>query len=189
MPLSIHLRSQDVQNLSPIAMSLQESLRTFEYTESRVVPKFAKLVAESRLQAQQQMMKGLQIQWKSDTNVEKYAKELRKCVTEFEEAVNDVIEKIARIDEYLEELLSSELDREILDEKIEKIQKAIDVFEVASYSNLQIWVDELDKRIADILTERLEKRAQQWVKEFVSCSDDSDTTRSVVESYTLKIKM
>jgi hypothetical protein len=49
-------------------------------------------------------MKGLQMQWKSDTNVEKYAKELSKCVTEFEEAVNDVMEKIARIDEYLEEL-------------------------------------------------------------------------------------
>jgi len=49
MPLSIHLRAQDVQNLYPIAMSLQESLRTFEYTESRVAPKFAKLVAESRL--------------------------------------------------------------------------------------------------------------------------------------------
>ena len=74
-------------------------------------------------------------------------------------------------------------------EKIEKIQKAIDVFELASYSNLQIWVDELDTRIADILTERLEKRIQQWIKEFVSSSDDSDTTRVVVESYTLKIKM
>jgi hypothetical protein len=72
-------------------------------------------------------------------------------------------ELIARIDEYLEELQVSELDREILAEKIEKIQKAIDVFELASYSNLQIWVDELDKRIADILTDRLEKRIQQWV--------------------------
>jgi hypothetical protein len=76
-----------------------------------------------------------------------------------------------------------------LAEKIEKIQKAIDVFELASYSNLQIWVDELDKRIADILIDRLEKRIQQWVKEFTSNSEDSDTTRSVVESYTLKIKM
>jgi len=135
------------------------------------------------------MMRGLQIQWKSDTNVEKYAKELRKCVTEFEEAVNDVIEKIARIDEYLEELQTSELDREILAEKIEKIQKSVDVFEVASYSNLQIWVDELDKRIADILIDRLERRIQQWTKEFTSQSDDSDTTRSVVDAYTLKIKM
>jgi len=49
-------------------------------------------------------MRGLQIQWKSDTKVENYANELRKWVTEFEEAVNDVIEKIALIDEYLEEL-------------------------------------------------------------------------------------
>jgi len=52
MPLSIHLKSQDVQNLYPIAMSLQESLRTFEYTESRVRPEFAKLVAEVRQEAQ-----------------------------------------------------------------------------------------------------------------------------------------
>lgn len=74
-------------------------------------------------------------------------------------------------------------------EKIEKIQKAIDVFELASYSNLQIWVDELDQRIADILIDRLEKRIQQWVKEFVSSLDDSDAIRSVVEAYTLKIKM
>ena len=51
LPLSIHLKAQDVQNLYPTAMSLQESLRTFEYTESRVTSKFAKLVAESRLQA------------------------------------------------------------------------------------------------------------------------------------------
>lgn len=189
MPLSIQLKSQDVQNLFPIAMSLQESLRTFEYTESRVIPKFAKLVAESRLQAQQQMLRGLQIQWKSDTNVEKYAKELRKCVTEFEEAVNDVIEKIALIDEYLEELQTSELDQEILAEKIEKIQKIIDVFEIESYSNLQIWVDELDKRISDILIDRLEKRIQQWVREFSAHNDDSDASRSLVDTYTLKIKM
>lgn len=66
-------------------------------------------------------MRGLQIQWKSDTKVENYANELRKWVTEFEEAVNDVIEKIALIDEYLEELQTSELDQEILAEKIEKI--------------------------------------------------------------------
>jgi len=149
-------------------MSLQESLRTFEYTESRVTPKFAKLVAETRLQAQQQMQIGLTIQWKSDNNVEKYAKELRKCVTEFEEAVNDVIEKIKDIDEFLEELQTSELDQDALAEKIEKIQKIIDVFEIESYSNLTIWVDELDKRISDILSERLEKRIKKWVTEFSS---------------------
>jgi len=66
-------------------------------------------------------MRGLQIQWKSDTNVEKYANELRKWVTEFEEAVNDIIEKITQIDEYLEELQSCELDQQILASQLEKI--------------------------------------------------------------------
>ena len=85
-------------------MSLQESLRTFEYTENRVASKFEKLVAECRKQAQEKMMRGLQIQWKSDTNVEKYANELRKFVTEFEAAVNDVIARITEIDNHLEQL-------------------------------------------------------------------------------------
>lgn len=139
-------------------MSLQESLRTFECTESRVIPKFSKLVAEVRIQAQQQVTRGLQIQWKSDTNVDKYSKDLRKSVTEFEEAVNDVIEKISLIDEHLEELRTCELDQDALADKIEKVQKIIDVFEIQCFSNLSIWVDELDRRISDILIERLEKR-------------------------------
>lgn len=102
------------------------------------------------------MMKGLSIQWKSDTHVEKYAKELRKAVSDFDEAVNDVMEKIAKIEEHLEELQNCELDQEVLANTIELIQKIIDVFEIESYSNLQIWVNELDKRISDILIDRLE---------------------------------
>ena len=99
------------------------------------------------------------------------------------------VEKIALITEYLEELQTSELDQEILAEKIEKIQKIIDVFEIESYSNLHIWVDELDQRISDILIDRLEKRIQQWVKEFTTQQEDNDVNRSVVSTYTLKIKM
>jgi dynein heavy chain 1 len=72
--------------------------------------------------------------------------------------VNDVIEKIALIDEHLEELRTCELDQDALADKIEKTQKIIDVFEIQCFSNLSIWVDELDRRISDILIERLEKR-------------------------------
>ena len=99
--LSVKLKKNDVDNLYPAAISLKESLKTFEYTESRVKPHFAKLVASVRHNAQTEMMRGLQIQWKSDTSVQKYSKELRKAVTEFEEAVSDVLEKIFLINEYL----------------------------------------------------------------------------------------
>lgn len=50
-------------------------------------------------------------------------------------------------------------------------------------------MDELDQRISDILIDRLEKRIQQWVKEFTTQQEDNDVSRSVVSTYTLKIKM
>jgi len=66
------------------------------------------------------------------------------------------MEKIILIDQYLESLKTCELTQEVLKEIIDEIQKIIDVFEIESYSNLQIWVDELDKRISEILIDRLE---------------------------------
>jgi uncharacterized protein YlxW (UPF0749 family) len=67
------------------------------------------------------MIHGRQLSWKSDTQVQKYAKELRKIVTEFEDAVNNVIDEISKIDALLEELRIVEMDQEELAERIEKI--------------------------------------------------------------------
>jgi dynein heavy chain 1 len=54
---------------------------------------------------------------------------------------------------------------------------------------LHIWVEELDKRISEILIDRLEKRLKLWVKEFTNHVDDSETQYTMVEGMTLKIKM
>lgn len=91
------------------------------------------------------MLKGLEIQWKNELAVGKYAKELREAVSEFEDVVNEVIEKTSLVDQYIEEFASSELDQEVLSQKIDKIQKIIDEFDTKSYSNLQQWVNEIDK--------------------------------------------
>jgi hypothetical protein len=77
----------------------------------------------------------------------------------------------------------------LLAERIEKIQKVVDGFELEGCSNLQIWVDELDKRISDILVDRLEKRLQQWVGELTTPSDEREEGRSLVAAYPLRIKM
>jgi dynein heavy chain 1 len=133
------------------------------------------------------MLKGLETQWKNDLVVEKYAKELRESVCEFEDVVNEVIEKTDQVDEFIEELQLSDLDQEILAQKIDKIQKIIDEFDTKSYSNLQQWVNELDSNISKILTSRLEKRIQAWVKEFTQAMDDEE--RELVSQFTMKIKM
>lgn len=82
------------------------------------------------------MIRGLSIQWRADSAVNKYAKELRKAVFEFEESVQFVIEKLDLINEYLDDLKTAALEKEVLSEKIEKIQKVIDEFEIQSFSNL-----------------------------------------------------
>ena len=85
-----------------------------------------------------------------------------------------MLDKIALIDEYLEELQVTELEQEKLAEPIEKVQRTIDEFEISAYSNLPIWVDELDKRICGILIGRLATRVELWVKEFSSNLDSDD---------------
>ena len=62
------------------------------------------------------------------------------------------------------------------------------MFEIEGYSNLQIWVDELDKRISNILIDRLEKRIKGWIDEFVS-TEDSENPRKLLSNFVLKIKM
>lgn len=57
--LSVSLKSSDVQGLYPIATSIQESLRTFQYTNSKVTGRFAKLVAQVRSDVQNQLLEGL----------------------------------------------------------------------------------------------------------------------------------
>ena len=57
--LSITLKSQEVQNLYPIATSIQESLRTFQYTNSKITDKFVKLVAQVKNDVQQSLLEGL----------------------------------------------------------------------------------------------------------------------------------
>ena len=102
--LSITLKSQEVQNLYPIATSIQESLRTFQYTNSKITDKFVKLVAQVKNDVQQSLLEGLQLTWKQEARVDQFSKKLASKVMAFEDAVQEVIEKTTQIDDLLNEL-------------------------------------------------------------------------------------
>jgi dynein heavy chain 1 len=46
---SITLRAQDMQYMYPIALSLQDSLRTFNYINTKVTDKFELLIAKVKM--------------------------------------------------------------------------------------------------------------------------------------------
>jgi hypothetical protein len=50
--ITLGFKATNFVHMLPLANCLQESLRTFEYTENRIANNFAPLVAEIRLQTQ-----------------------------------------------------------------------------------------------------------------------------------------
>lgn len=83
----------DLKLLYPIARSIEESLRTFHYTSSKVTKKFVKLVVQKKNEAQNALLEGLKIDWKTDHWITKFAEKVEIVVKNFEDAVFDAIEK------------------------------------------------------------------------------------------------
>jgi hypothetical protein len=66
-------KSESLEPIYPIAMSLQQSLRTFQVTNSKVNDSFAMLIAVKKNEAQDVLMQGLTTNWKNDSTVKTYA--------------------------------------------------------------------------------------------------------------------
>ena len=68
-------------------------MRTFQYTNSKVNDKFVKLVALKKNEAQKSLLEGLNIDWKNEYRINKFAEKIEVAVKNFEDAVYDAIEK------------------------------------------------------------------------------------------------
>ena len=90
--MNIHakIKPDTFEKLYPIAMSLQQSLRTFQVTNSKISEEFEMLINEKKNDAQQQLLHGLEQNWKNETLAKNFAARLLLKVIAFEEAVNDV---------------------------------------------------------------------------------------------------
>ena len=67
--MTVDFKISDLKHLYPIVCSIQESLRTFNYTNSRVSDRILKLIADKKNAAQRAMLEGLSIEWKSEVKV------------------------------------------------------------------------------------------------------------------------
>jgi len=55
------------------------------------------------------LMEGLNLNWKTESRVDSFAKKLQEKVINFEESVNSVIERTQQIDEFLQEISECEI--------------------------------------------------------------------------------
>ena len=163
---SDNFKINDLKLLYPMARSIQESLRSFNYTNSTLSDKFVKLVAHKQNEAQKSLLEGLTIDWKKDFRIKKFADKIEVSVKNYEDAVSEAIEKSQQVEERLTAMGACPAQHKVLQEQLTAIQKIVDELNFNDFSNLSQWVEDLEERIRGILIKRLEELLQAWTHEF-----------------------
>jgi dynein heavy chain 1 len=181
-------RSNDIKTTYPMAILLQDSIRTFNQTclKIRNEPRVTKLIARSKKEIQDLIGANMQSTWGNIPKLERFSKELCEKTSGFEENVRDLIGKIEQIHSLFNHIAKSELVKESIEDKIMQIQKIID--EITDTSNMHIWIAEIDSRLEAILAKKLEEVIEQWIKEFNSFGEKEDPLL-VKEASVHKIKL
>lgn len=152
----VKYKADEFQKYTPIASSLQQSLRTFLVTLSKVTDEFDMLFAAKKNSAQKQLLEGLKTPWRLEQPLKRYAQKVLVKVIAFEEEVNSVMQKTDLIKQLLEEMKECALEKDQFEKRLNVIQKIIGDFDLEDLSNLTFWVARLNEDVEKILITRLE---------------------------------
>ncbi|KAJ3101821.1 hypothetical protein HDU97_001047 [Phlyctochytrium planicorne] len=194
VPLTVANVAKDAKRVYPFAVSLNETVRTYTQTISKVNknPMIIPLVASYRKDVQTHISKGIQLRWDyfvntyesrpfanqqtSETYRENrhvvFVREFASIVSVFQDKVNSAISIFDEIKACLDELRACAFSQDKLQDVVDKVQRAIDRLNLESYSNLDSWTTELDSQMEEVLVNRLQTALQAWVKEYQNQTQD-----------------
>ncbi|XP_065684969.1 cytoplasmic dynein 1 heavy chain 1 isoform X1 [Hydra vulgaris] len=165
VPLAIVRQANDANQYYPSAISLIESIRTYEITNNKVLekPTIIPLVAGVRRDIQTLVAEGIGLEWMS-YKLMPYVMRLSEAVTGYQEKVEELLTSIQKIDIEVQSLSTCAYKPEVFEEILSKIQKAVDELNLHSYSNLNAWVRSLDEQVENKLAARLQAGLKEWIK-------------------------
>lgn len=105
-------------------------------------------------------------------HLEVYTRKLHDCALTFQQKVNFALAKSAVAEAGLDGLLSCPLEKSIIDRHLASIQTPVSELELASFSNLSAFVDEIDTRLEGILLIRLQQLLSMWIQCFKEAAAD-----------------
>ena len=161
-------RSIENKGNYPYAIALQESFRAFQNSCYKIKnePRIDKLVAKQKKDILQLIQEKYTFNWQNRPKIQEFTSVICEKVAVFEETVSDLIVKVEQIDNYLSQIENSELNKEIIGEKIKSIQEILN--EITGCSNMSMWIKEIDTKLQEILIKKLENCTQLWLKEFLA---------------------
>jgi dynein heavy chain 1 len=163
VPLAIVNKAHQANQLYPFAISLIESVRTYERSlekmESR--PNVVLLVAGLRREVQNLIAEGIGLVWES-YKLDPYVQRLAEIVVLFQEKVDDLLVIEEEIDVDVRSLETCHYSTANFKETLGKIQRAVDDLSLHQYSNLHAWVNKLDEEVERRLAVRLQAGVEAW---------------------------
>lgn len=163
VPLQISLTASGAKHVYPFAVSLRETIRTYTQTCSKVTPETAALVAQYKSTVQGNINEGFRLKWENLAKLDPYVKKLAASVNTFKDKVDDLIVKYEEITRSMEKLRRCAFNQSALSDVLAHIQKVVDEFNLASYSNLEMWVANLDNKVEEVLRDRLQDAITVWI--------------------------
>ena len=171
IPTTIRSMSTEANMRYPIAMMLQSALAMFHKSISKL-SKLSELLLVAHIKAVRDIINeafgGTKrsrrwIKWSIGAeNLDKWATLLdAKCVS-LQERVRDVNSKIQESNQLLKRLKECSYDRAELKSVIEGIQQLVDDMQIQGYTNIKVWVYQLDKQIEELLIQRLNRELSRW---------------------------
>ncbi|XP_023932000.1 cytoplasmic dynein 1 heavy chain 1-like, partial [Lingula anatina] len=163
VPLAIVNKAHQANQLYPYAISLIESVRSYERTCEKVEEKssISLLVAGMRKEVQTLISEGINLVWES-YKLDPYVQRLAENVFNFQEKVDDLLASIELIDIEIRSLEMCAYNANTFSDILGKIQKAVDDLSLHNYSNLPQWVNKLDQMVEQVLAARLQAGLHAW---------------------------
>ncbi|XP_052742503.1 dynein heavy chain, cytoplasmic isoform X1 [Bicyclus anynana] len=163
VPLAIVNKAHQANQLYPFAISLIESVRTYERTLEKIRDKASiiPLVAGLRRDVLNQVSEGMALVWES-YKLDPYVQKLSEVVLIFQEKVEDLLAVEEQISVDARSLETCPYSAQSLADILSRLQRAIDDLSLRQYSNLHLWVQRLDEEVEKSLAARLQAGIEAW---------------------------
>eukprot|EP01132_Coremiostelium_polycephalum_P002127 gene2127-2619_t len=181
VPLNISFVSSGAKQVYPFAVSLKETLRTYTQTSGKITSDISPLIASYKKDVQTNIQEGFRLKWESLPKLDPYVRKLSSSVNIFRDKVDDLIVKYSEITKLLDHIKTCPFKIESFTEIINNVQKIVDELNLASYSNLAIWVTQLDSQVESMLIERLIDAIKSWVS-LIEGKEDTQKQQQTIQS-------
>ncbi|EPQ28904.1 uncharacterized protein PFL1_03705 [Pseudozyma flocculosa PF-1] len=192
IPHAITNLAKDAKKVYPNAVSLMETVRTYNQTCNLVKanPGVACLLAQVYSDAHQLISQGMALRWEHFANIYEshraaaylpgaiadtgrenkqiaFVRHFASIVSLFQDKTMEVIEVQRDMLSVIEDLGTCEYSAHAFSERLLRIQQTIDKLNLEGFPNLDDWVADLDAKIERTLLQRLRAVSESWCREFV----------------------